>query len=96
VAPVFGCGGVRHAPASRAVQRGPSRIRTGDGGFAIRPTGDAKAESISTSDDDEIRFARRFARLLAADADLSRIVEAWASLPAHIKAAVLALVGVGR
>jgi hypothetical protein len=30
------------------------------------------------------------------DADLARVVVAWPDLPAHIKAAVLALVGTGR
>jgi hypothetical protein len=43
----------------------------------------------------DARFAHGFAQT-APDPDLARVLDAWPSLPAHIKAAVLALVATAR
>lgn len=84
--------------------RGPSRIRTGDSGFAIRHPHSARAEEVSTSGDVDSGFALPFAQVGESashgsetpplEPDLVRILSAWATLPAHIKSAVLALIAV--
>jgi hypothetical protein len=67
-------------------------------------SGTQASDPSTTSGDGSSRFAHGFAQegtnrhldnpatTPAADPDLSRILDAWPTLPAHIRAAVLALV----
>jgi hypothetical protein len=65
-------------------ERGPSRIRTGDGGFAIRSAVSPSDETPSTSDDTPILFApglRENQNPILLDADLQCLLDAWPTLP---------------
>jgi hypothetical protein len=78
----------------------PSRIQTGDGGFAIRqesckfPGKTANSASVRT------RFVHLFenshAEASAVDADQARVMDAWPALPENIKVAMLALAATAR
>ncbi len=85
---------------ARLAERGPSRIRTGDGGFAIRCHLDASAELADTSDDAgkplALQLAQDSEKTPSVDHDLTRVVDAWPSLPGNLKAAILAMIGAGN
>lgn len=69
--------------------RGPSRIRTGDGGFAIQqPT------NVTTLQDNTLRNSDNslVLPLSSLPDDLIRIVENWGKLPLHIRVAINSLV----
>jgi len=89
------------APGSeneRVILRGPSRIRTGDGGFAIHCCESTSDDLASTSVNPPLRLARALHHLAEndplADPELARVVAAWPTLPASIRAAMLALASV--
>jgi len=87
-----------HFQASAGIgrhERGPSRIRTGDGGFAIRLHNSENAANQGVSEEAAAVVALRVAQL-PADPDLASVVEAWPELPEHIRAAVLALIQTAR
>jgi hypothetical protein len=71
-------------------KKGPSRIRTGDGGFAIRNRDDTSGADVTTSGDGPSPVALPVA---PTDPELARIVAAWPDLPDAIRRAMLALVG---
>jgi hypothetical protein len=52
-----------------------------------------RQSSQSLAASDELPLAQTLARETPIDPDLSRVVTAWPDLPAHIRAAVLALIG---
>jgi hypothetical protein len=56
----------------------------------------ATPDRTTLQDNDLRRQALALTLRLHADPDLTRIIDAWPDLPAHIKAAVLALVGTAR
>jgi hypothetical protein len=59
-------------------------------GFENRCVADITADSIKTSGDCQERLSALLAQI---DPKLAELVNAWPDLPAHIRAAVLALVG---
>jgi hypothetical protein len=89
----------RLEPFAEGAREGPSRIRTGDGGFAIRcrnfpslgkpnqlgrdPSGEVPTEVPSPN---AVRAAHQI------PADLASVASAWDHLPEPIKAEILALV----
>src|SRR5262245_24956864 len=84
-------------PELRAVESDCDRMiaklrgegRTHACGFKARQSGDASAEGDGASGDGGDLLAAGLPQ--TADSDLARVVGAWPDLPAHIRAAVLAL-----
>ncbi len=79
----------------RVVERGPSRIRTGDGGFAIRNPDPASVDTSSQLGqhaEAEVPVVVPSSPERQIPPDLATVIAAWERLPDAIKAAVLALV----
>ncbi len=77
------------------IQRGPSRIRTGDGGFAIRnpdPASVDPSSELGQIDGAEVPVVVPCPPERQFPADLATVVAAWERLPVSIKTAILALV----
>ncbi len=75
--------------------RGPSRIRTGDSGFAIRspdPTSIDTSNELRQDHEAEVPIGVPSSPEPQFPPDLARVVAAWDRLPEAIKAGVLALV----
>jgi len=79
--------------------RGPSRIRTGDGGFAIRCLDSTSIDSANQlGQEPQAEVPARVPSpsqpvfALQSSPELARIATAWQSLPEAIKAGVLALI----
>ena len=73
----------------------PSRTRTYNKPVNSRKDVGRKSMEDSTSGHDKPQLSAPLAQP-PADPDLSRVIEAWPILPAHIRAAVLALVQTAR
>jgi hypothetical protein len=77
------------------LERGPSRIRTGDGGFAIRCHVSPCDEIPSTSTGDMVLFApglRENQKPKTNSPDVQRILDAWPTLPEALRASILAMI----
>jgi hypothetical protein len=73
-------------------EKGPSRIRTGDGGFAIRNYEGENTANQGISEAPPADVAPGVAPNSPPDPNLARVVEAWPDLPDAIRGAVLALI----
>jgi len=83
----------------RKRKKGPSRIRTGDGGFAIRSVVSASDETQTTSDDAPLLFApglRETQDSPPVDDGLQRVHDDWSVLPEATKAGIQALIDAAK
>jgi hypothetical protein len=72
------------------------RTRTGDILIHSHKVAERKVLPGNSSGDNPSQLAVPLARQGPPDPDLAHVIEGWAGLPSHIKAAVLALVGTAR
>jgi hypothetical protein len=71
----------------------PDRQKKKEWVSAARPPAEQDPNAASTFDNSHDRLAHLLAQ---ADADLARVLDAWPTLPPHIKVAILALVETSR
>jgi hypothetical protein len=78
------------------VSSSPTRTRTSNKPVNSRKSADRNPLQGNTSSNHASQLSAPLAQPGPADAELARILDAWPTLPAHIRAAVLALVDTAR
>jgi hypothetical protein len=82
--------------ASGNLKRGAGRIRTGDGGFAIRSETPETPRKQGFPSEAQRRAQQLAQQTASIDPDLQAIIERWPDLPDTVKALIIETVEAGR
>jgi len=79
-------------PSVRTTERGAGLIRTGDGGFAIRPQTPENTGKTGISEHAGADAGALETKTAQFDADLQALIDAWPDLPEAVRSTVLTVV----